>query len=75
MRVFPSGTNSLRHRRWRHALAHNGQSVTRDVWCCAVVFGYVVEGMDVVKQIESVGTASGKPSQPVVIADAGELSA
>merc|ERR1740121_796684 len=37
-----------------------------------VVFGSVVEGMDVVKAIEAVGSSSGKTSQPVVIADCGE---
>merc|ERR1711972_848003 len=39
-----------------------------------VVFGSVVEGMDVVKKIEAVGSTSGKTSQAVVIADAGQLA-
>ncbi|KAF2531029.1 hypothetical protein F2Q70_00033635 [Brassica cretica] len=39
-----------------------------------VVFGQVVEGLDVVKAIEKVGSSSGKPSKPVVIADCGQLS-
>merc|ERR1712083_483404 len=39
-----------------------------------VVFGKVVEGMDVVKKIESVGSQSGKTSQPVMVADCGQLS-
>ena len=38
-----------------------------------VVFGSVVEGMDVVKAIEAVGSESGKTSQKVVIEDCGEL--
>ncbi|ASC73610.1 Peptidyl-prolyl cis-trans isomerase [Halomicronema hongdechloris C2206] len=38
-----------------------------------VVFGHVVEGMDVVKRMEAVGSSSGKPRQPVVIADCGQL--
>jgi len=38
-----------------------------------VVFGQVVEGLDVVKAIEKVGSQSGKTSQPVMIADAGQL--
>ncbi|HEY9735472.1 MAG TPA: peptidylprolyl isomerase [Trichocoleus sp.] len=38
-----------------------------------VVFGSVVEGMDVVRQIEQVGTPSGAPRQAVVIADCGQL--
>jgi len=38
-----------------------------------VVFGNVVEGMDVVKKIESVGSQSGKTAKPVVIADCGQL--
>ncbi|KAG2201276.1 cyclophilin-like domain-containing protein [Mucor mucedo] len=38
-----------------------------------VVFGKVVEGLDLVKKIESYGTDSGKPKAKVVIADCGEL--
>jgi len=38
-----------------------------------VVFGKVIEGMDIVKKIESVGSSSGKTSKPVVIVDSGEL--
>jgi peptidyl-prolyl cis-trans isomerase A (cyclophilin A) len=38
-----------------------------------VVFGSVVEGMDVVKKIESFGTQSGRPSAKILIADCGEL--
>ena len=38
-----------------------------------VVFGSVVEGLDVVKNIEKVGSQSGKTSQKVVIKDSGEL--
>ncbi|KAK8407228.1 hypothetical protein O3P69_002052 [Scylla paramamosain] len=34
-----------------------------------VVFGKVVEGMDVVKAIEGLGSRSGRPSKKVVIAD------
>ena len=40
-----------------------------------VVFGSVVEGMDVVKAIEAVGSQSGKTSKKVVIEDCGELKA
>jgi peptidylprolyl isomerase len=39
-----------------------------------VVFGQVVEGLDVVKEIEKVGSGSGKTSKPVVVADCGQLS-
>ncbi|EOA15636.1 hypothetical protein CARUB_v10005879mg [Capsella rubella] len=39
-----------------------------------VVFGQVVQGLDVVKAIEKVGSSSGKPSKPVVVADCGQLS-
>ncbi|KAI3502332.1 hypothetical protein L1887_30366 [Cichorium endivia] len=39
-----------------------------------VVFGQVVEGMDVVKAIEKVGSGSGTTSKKVVIADCGQLS-
>merc|ERR1739845_196945 len=38
-----------------------------------VVFGSVVEGMDVVKKIEAVGSQSGKTAKPLVIADCGQL--
>ncbi|RYZ38069.1 MAG: peptidylprolyl isomerase [Myxococcaceae bacterium] len=38
-----------------------------------VVFGKVVDGMDVVKKIEAVGSQSGATRQPVVIADSGQL--
>ena len=39
-----------------------------------VVFGKVVEGMDVVKKIEAISTSlSDKPIQPVVIANCGQL--
>jgi cyclophilin family peptidyl-prolyl cis-trans isomerase len=39
-----------------------------------VVFGSVVEGMDVVKAIEAVGSESGRTSKKVVIEDCGELN-
>merc|ERR1712108_64431 len=38
-----------------------------------VVFGEVLEGMDVVKAIEAVGSQSGKPAKPVKIVNSGEL--
>nr|XP_020443057.1 peptidyl-prolyl cis-trans isomerase CYP19-2-like isoform X2 [Monopterus albus] len=38
-----------------------------------VVFGNVVEGIDVVKAMEKQGTKSGSPKAKVVIADCGEL--
>jgi cyclophilin family peptidyl-prolyl cis-trans isomerase len=39
-----------------------------------VVFGNVVEGMDVVKKVEGYGSGSGKTSKKIVIADCGQLS-
>lgn len=39
-----------------------------------VVFGKVVEGMDVVKNIEQFGTSEGQPTKQVKIADCGEVS-
>eukprot|EP00882_Tetradesmus_deserticola_P001030 GHRQ01001115.1.p1 GENE.GHRQ01001115.1~~GHRQ01001115.1.p1 ORF type:complete len:173 (+),score=66.40 GHRQ01001115.1:580-1098(+) len=39
-----------------------------------VVFGKVVEGMDVVKKVESYGSSSGRTSKKIVIADCGQLS-
>ena len=38
-----------------------------------VVFGHVVEGLEVMRGMEKVGTQSGKTSRPVVISDCGEL--
>ncbi|MEE6523866.1 hypothetical protein FKM82_022966 [Ascaphus truei] len=38
-----------------------------------VVFGQVVEGMDIVKKIEGYGSQSGKTSKKVVIANSGQL--
>jgi peptidyl-prolyl isomerase F (cyclophilin D) len=38
-----------------------------------VVFGSVVEGMDIVQKIESYGSQSGKTSKKIVIADSGQL--
>ncbi|KAF4394837.1 hypothetical protein G4B88_002714 [Cannabis sativa] len=39
-----------------------------------VVFGKVVEGMNVVKAIELVGSPTGNTSKPVIVADSGQLS-
>lgn len=39
-----------------------------------VVFGRVVEGLNVVKQVEQQGTKTGKPMMKVVISDCGELT-
>nr|AIU94796.1 hypothetical protein [Phragmatopoma lapidosa] len=38
-----------------------------------VVFGKVEEGMDIVKKIEALGSASGAPRQKITIADCGQL--
>merc|ERR1712045_102647 len=38
-----------------------------------VVFGSVVEGMNVVKDVEAVGSSGGETSKKVVIAECGEL--
>jgi cyclophilin family peptidyl-prolyl cis-trans isomerase len=38
-----------------------------------VVFGKVVEGMDVVKKVEKLGSPSGETSAKIVIADCGQL--
>ena len=39
-----------------------------------VVFGQVIEGMDIVQKVEAIGSSSGKPSKVVTIADSGELA-
>ena len=38
-----------------------------------VVFGKVIDGMDVVKTIEEVGSPSGRTAKPVFIAASGEM--
>lgn len=38
-----------------------------------VVFGAVVDGMDVVKKLESYGTPNGKTSKKIIVADCGQL--
>jgi cyclophilin family peptidyl-prolyl cis-trans isomerase len=38
-----------------------------------VVFGAVVEGMDVVKQVETYGSQSGKTTKKIIVADCGQL--
>eukprot|EP00826_Nyctotherus_ovalis_P017837 TRINITY_DN15272_c0_g4_i1.p1 TRINITY_DN15272_c0_g4~~TRINITY_DN15272_c0_g4_i1.p1 ORF type:complete len:175 (+),score=44.02 TRINITY_DN15272_c0_g4_i1:139-663(+) len=38
-----------------------------------VVFGKVIEGMDIVKMMEKVGSHSGKTKSPVMISDCGEI--
>ncbi|CAH8648256.1 unnamed protein product [Dicrocoelium dendriticum] len=38
-----------------------------------VVFGEVVDGMDIVKKMESMGSSSGQTSKKVTIADCGQL--
>jgi peptidylprolyl isomerase len=39
-----------------------------------VVFGKVIEGLDIVKAIEAVGSQSGTPSKEVQIVDSGEIT-
>ncbi len=39
-----------------------------------VVFGKVTEGMDIVREIETLGSREGEPSKQVTISDCGELS-
>ncbi|XP_058963599.1 peptidyl-prolyl cis-trans isomerase-like [Pocillopora verrucosa] len=39
-----------------------------------VVFGSVVEGMDVVRKMEAIGSDSGKTAKPVAISDCGQLN-
>jgi len=39
-----------------------------------VVFGAIVDGMDVVKKIESYGTQSGKTTKKIQVTNCGQLS-
>ena len=38
-----------------------------------VVFGSVVEGLDVIRKVEGYGSKSGKTSAKIVVADCGQL--
>ena len=38
-----------------------------------VVFGRVVEGMHVVKELESLGSQSGKPTKKIIVVDCGQI--
>merc|ERR1712127_286288 len=38
-----------------------------------VVFGSIVDGMDIIKKVESYGSRSGKTSKKIVVDDCGEL--
>ena len=38
-----------------------------------VVFGKVLEGMDVITRVEAIGSEDGKPKKKVVITNSGEL--
>ena len=40
----------------------------------AVVFGEVIDGMDVVEAIETFGSQAGKTAKPVIIADCGQIA-
>ncbi|CAC9488911.1 CYP11 / cyclophilin 11 [Leishmania donovani] len=40
-----------------------------------VVFGRVIDGLDVVKKVERLGSSSGKPRSRIVVSDCGELAA
>ena len=39
-----------------------------------VVFGEVIEGEDIIKKLEAIGSGSGKTSKNAVIADSGEIA-
>jgi len=63
--------NSAVHWDWEHA------SGCECMFCRLdgkhVVFGKVVEGMDVLKKMEACGSQSGSTSKKVVIKDSGQL--
>eukprot|EP00124_Ichthyophonus_hoferi_P005366 Ihof_evm1s760 gene=Ihof_evmTU1s760 len=50
-------------------------AITRHLDGKHVVFGKVIDGMDVVRDMEKQGTSSGKPKRKITIVDCGELSA
>ena len=39
-----------------------------------VVFGSIVEGMDIIKKVESFGSRSGKTTAKIMVEDCGEVS-
>lgn len=54
-------------------ISHSGTCFFIFTVLSTVVFGRVIEGMDVVKRMEANGSSSGKTKQKVVIADCGEV--
>ena len=63
-------TTSQKSPRHKSGLDYGVCSLSRPHPCYAVI-----DGMDVVKKIEGVGSGDGKPSMAVHIADSGELGA
>lgn len=53
-----------------------GAAVAETAWLDGkhVVFGEVLEGMEVVRAVEALGTPEGTPSKTVVIAACGEVA-
>lgn len=41
---------------------------------CVCRFGKVIKGMNVVQELEGMGSSSGKTKVPIVIADCGQLA-
>ena len=85
-RADSRGTRAEPRRRWQHATSASASPCAPFTPACPtrlrrgrrldgkhVVFGRVLEGVDIVKAIEAKGSASGKTSAEVVIVDCGEL--
>lgn len=82
---FDDENFQLKHEMYCVAMANSGPnsngsqfyiSTGRTEWLNGkhVVFGQVISGIDVVKQMEAAGSKSGKPSEKIKITGCGELS-
>jgi len=81
MRLTPQGTALIAYTNANKVAEYDENG--KEVWSATVstpwldgkhtVFGVVLEGMDVVKKIESFGSQSGRPSKTVTIVESGQL--
>lgn len=73
-----SKSNANEHVLWIHAVEHHFMTFCDFSFSLRldgkhVVFGQVVEGLDIIRKVEGYGSSSGKTSATIVIADCGQL--